>query len=113
MKQFERGVTLFKKLRKNEYNWTGKYIKEYNQMVSYYEKIIIEKDKKIELLEKENIDLKKEYRSKPKQRQICDKDIDKIKQLKKQGKSYSYISKETGWSKATISRVINNNKNMY
>lgn len=113
MKQLERGVTLFKKLRKSEYNWAGKYIKEYNQMISYYEKIIIEKDKKIELLEKENMDLKKESRSKTKHRQICDKDIKLIRQLKNQGKSYSYIANETGWSKATISRVINNNKNMY
>lgn len=113
MKQLERGVTLFKKLRKSEYNWAGKYIKEYNQMISYYEKIIIEKDKKIELLEKENMDLKKECRSKTKHRQICDKDINLIRQLKNQGKSYSYIANETGWSKATISRVINNNKNMY
>ena len=46
-------------------------------------------------------------------KQISDKDIDRIRKLKNEGKSYSYISSETGWSKATISRVINNKKNIY
>lgn len=42
---------MLKKLKKNsEYNWTGKYIKEYNQMVSYYEKQLLEKNKIIESL---------------------------------------------------------------
>lgn len=113
MKQLERGVTLFKKLRKNEYNWTGKYIKEYNQMVSYYETIIIEKNNKIEGLEKEIKQLKEESKFKTKQRQICDKDIEEIRNLKNKGYSYSYIMKVTGWSKATISRVINNKKGIY
>ena len=35
---------MLKKLKKNDYNWTGKYIKEYNQMVSYYEKQLEEKN---------------------------------------------------------------------
>ncbi|WP_261291093.1 hypothetical protein QJR30_05490 [Paraclostridium sordellii] len=37
----------------------------------------------------------------------------KIFKLKEEGKSYSLISKETDWSKATICRVINNKKELY
>ena len=35
------GITLLKKLKKQkkkDYNWVGKYIKEYNERVLYYEK---------------------------------------------------------------------------
>ncbi|WP_290063376.1 helix-turn-helix domain-containing protein [Paraclostridium bifermentans] len=102
-----------KKLKNNEYNWTFKYIKEYNDMVAYYEKQIEEKDETIELLNAENLKLKKSIKFQPKTKQISDKDILKIKKLKNEGKSYSYISKETGWSKATISRVINNKDDLY
>lgn len=102
-----------KKLKNNEYNWTFKYIKEYNDMVAYYEKQIEEKDKTIELLNTENLKLKKSIKFQSKTKQISDKDILKIKKLKSEGKSYSYISRETGWSKATISRVINNTNNIY
>lgn len=102
-----------KKLKNNEYNWTFQYIKEYNDMVAYYEKQIEEKDKTIELLTSEKIKLKKAINFHPKTKQISDKDILKIKKLKNEGKSYSYISKETGWSKATISRVINNKHGIY
>jgi hypothetical protein len=107
------GVTLIKKLRKNDYSWTFHYIKEYNQMVSYYENIIAEKNTKIDMLEKENRKLKEDCKFTTKQRQICDKDIEEIKFLKNEGRSYSYISNVTGWSKATISRVINNKKGIY
>lgn len=104
---------MFKKLKNNNYNWTFHYIKEYNQMISFYEKQLNEKNKEIKKLNDELEKLKSNSKFKTKQKQISDEDIDKIKQLKKQGKSYSYISKETGWSKATISRVINNNKGIY
>lgn len=104
---------LFKKLKNNDYNWTGKYIKEYNQMVSFYEKQLNEKDKEIKKLNNELDKLKVDSKFKTKQKQISDKDIERIKQLKENGKSYSYISNVTGWSKATISRVINNKNNMY
>ena len=104
---------MLKKLKKNEYNWTFQYIKEYNYMVAYYEKQIEEKDKTIELLNDENIKLKKSIKFQSKTKQISDKDILKIKKFKNEGKSYSFISKETGWSKATISRVINNKNNIY
>ena len=45
------GVTLLKKLKKDDYNWTGKYIREYNEMVSYYEKQLEEllKEKSVPL----------------------------------------------------------------
>lgn len=98
---------MFKK-QKNNYNWAFQYIKEYNQMVAYYEKQLNLKNKEIKKLNNELEKIKSNNKFKTKQKQISDKDIDTIKNLKKQGKSYSYISKETGWSKATISRVINN-----
>lgn len=99
---------MLKKLKKDDYNWTGKYIREYNEMVSYYEKQLEEKNRIIESLSLENDNLRKNIKFQGKQKQISDKDIDKIRKLKNEGKSYSYISSETGWSKATISRVINN-----
>lgn len=102
-----------KKLKKNDFNWTFRYIKEYNDMVSSYEKQLEEKDKIIDLLKAENLELKKSNKFQSKIKQISDQDILKIKKLKNEGKSYSYISKETGWSKATISRVINNKNNIY
>lgn len=104
---------MLKKLRNNNYNWTFHYIKEYNQMVSFYEKQLNEKNKEIKKLNHELEKLKSDSKFKTKQKQISDKDIERIKQLKEDGKSYSYISKETGWSKATISRVINNKNNIY
>lgn len=104
---------MLKKLKKDDYNWTGKYIREYNEMVSYYEKQLEEKNRIIESLSLENDNLRKNIKFQGKQKQISDKDIDKIRKLKNEGKSYSYISSETGWSKSTISRVINNKKKIY
>ena len=106
---------MLKKLRKNDYdyNWTGKYIKEYNQMISYYEKQLDEKNLKIKELEKEIETIRSSDKFKIKQKQISDEDIEIVRKLKSEGKSYSYISKKTGWSKATISRVINNKKGIY
>ncbi|WP_338658804.1 helix-turn-helix domain-containing protein [Paraclostridium sordellii] len=104
---------MLKKLRNNNYNWTFHYIKEYNQMVSFYEKQLNEKNKEIKKLNHELEKLKSDSKFKTKQKQISDKDVERIKQLKEDGKSYSYISSVTGWSKATISRVINNKNNIY
>ena len=107
------GITLLKKLKKQkkkDYNWVGKYIKEYNERVLYYEKQLAEKNKIIDYLKIENDSLRKNIKFQGKQKQISDKDIDRIRKLKNEGKSYSYISNVTGWSKATISRVINNKK---
>lgn len=99
---------MIKKLKRNNYNWTFDYIKEYNNMVAKYEKLLEEKNHTIKLLQDENIKLKSVSNLKPRQKQISSDDISKIKKLKEEGKTYSYISNETGWSKATISRVINN-----
>lgn len=104
---------MVKKRKKNDYNWTFQYIKEYNDMVAYYEKQLEKRDKAIALLDAENLKLKKAIKFQSKTKQISDTDILKIKKLKNEGKSYSYISRETGWSKATISRVINNKNNIY
>ena len=82
-------------------------------MVAYYEKQLNLKNQEIKKLNNELEKIKSDNKFKTKQKQISDKDIDIIKQLRKQGKSYSYISSETGWSKATISRVINNTKGIY
>ena len=100
---------MFKKLKKNDLNWTAKYIRDYNSMVDFYEKQIEEKNRIIESLENEinTIKLKSNKKS------ISDNDVSKILKLKEEGKSYSLISKETGWSKATICRVINNKKELY
>lgn len=107
------GVTLFKKLKKKDYNWTGKYIKEYNEMIAYYEEKIEEMNMIIDSLKYENDKLKHGTKFIGKHKQISNKDVNLIRKLKSQGYSYSSISKETGWSKATISRVINNKKNIY
>ena len=100
---------MFKKLKKNDLNWTAKYIRDYNSMVAFYEKQIEEKNRIIESLENEiNI-----IKLKSNKKSISDNDVLKILKLKEEGKSYSLISKETGWSKATICRVINNKKELY
>ena len=39
-----------KKQKKKDYNWVGKYIKEYNERVLYYEKQLAEKNKIIDYL---------------------------------------------------------------
>nr|WP_302661088.1 helix-turn-helix transcriptional regulator [uncultured Clostridium sp.] len=61
--------------------------------------------KQIKLLEER---IKKTGYLEPKERQISNEQILYIKTLRvKEGLSYKAISEETGWSKATISRVIN------
>lgn len=82
-------------------------------MIAYYEKQLDEKNNKIESLQSEIEFLRNNIKLQGKKKEISDKDINLIRNLKKEGKSYSFISKETGWSKATISRVINNKKNIY
>lgn len=82
-------------------------------MIAHYEKQLEEKNKTIELLKSENLKLKSSTKLQSKTKQISDQDILKIRKLKNKGKTYSYIANETGWSKATISRVINNKNNIY
>ena len=96
------------KRRKVDNNWTGKYIKEYNQMISYYEKQLSQKDSYIQELEKEIENLKDKKHLNLNQKQIKDEDINKIKKLRDEAISYSKISEKTGWSKTTIGKVVNN-----
>lgn len=77
-------------------------------MISYYEQLLEEKENMIKVLQEEINRFKSCGALKSRTKQITDEDIKKIKMLKEKGESYSYISNETGWSKATISRVINN-----
>ena len=100
---------MFKKLKKNDLNWAAKYIRDYNNMIAFYEKQIEEKNRIIESLENEINSIK----IKSNKKSISDNDVSKILKLKGEGKSYSSISKETGWSKANICRVINNKKELY
>ena len=64
------GCSLGKKLKKNNYNWTFEYIKQYNEMVSYYEKQLEEKSNTIESLENENKLLKSNTKLITKRKQI-------------------------------------------
>ena len=92
-------------------------INNYNNLNDEYKKIVKYSNdllKEYENLQKQcnnNIKQIKELKSKititPKKQQIKDSDIEKIKELRKQGLSYSKIVKETGWSKFTVGRVIN------
>ena len=43
----------------------------------------------------------------PKTKQIPNKDIELIKMLRNNGLSYREITRQTGWSVATVSRVLN------
>lgn len=52
---------------------------------------------------KQNVEVSKVRNS----RKISDEDVKRIKYLKKCGYSYSKISCDTGWSKGTISNVLN------
>ena len=62
-------------------------------------------------LERENLKLKKMLQEKPpmqqKQQQISIEDIEKIKELRGLGCSYSQIASDVGWSKYTVSKVLN------
>lgn len=95
------------KFRTNE-AWKRNYIKEFNDMRSEYERVILDKQHQIELLEKELEEVKqfKASNLKPKEKQIKDSDIDSIKNLRNQGLSYKEISDKTNWSKATVCRVV-------
>lgn len=108
------------KSKANE-NWKINYIKEFNQMRADYEKARSNYEKKLKIkqdeideLKKEMIALKQEIDKlnslksnlRPKEKQIRDKDIMSIKELRKKGLSYREISQKTSWSKATVCRVM-------
>lgn len=83
----------------NEIDKLEQELKDLKQMLQPYKN-------KIQKLIKENEIL----RSKsfiPKTRQITDKQIEEIKNLRNSGLSYRVIEEKTGWSKLTIGRVLN------
>lgn len=92
------------KSKPEEINWKEKY--EFLKVE--YDKIYDDNRalrKKVEELE---LRIKKTGYLEPKERQITNDEILYIKTLrKKESMSYSSISKETGWSKATVCRVLN------
>ena len=95
-------MSLFKK--KSTIDWESKY----KDLVDSYDKLY-EKNREL----KNNVKLleariKKTGYLEPKERKITDEEILYIKTLRaKEGLSYSYITKETGWSKSTVCRVLN------
>lgn len=94
---------IFNKNKSSEIDWKEKYNELKHRHDNLYEENRALK-KKVSLLETR---IKKTGYLEPKERQIKWEEILRIKALKKEGLSYSSISKETGWSKATICRVIN------
>lgn len=94
-------IAIFSK--KKTVDWEEKY----NELYKRYDEIYEENRalrKQVNLLETR---IKKTGYLEPKERQIKWEEILRIKALKKEGMSYRSISEETGWSKATISRIIN------
>lgn len=94
---------IFNKNKSSEIDWEEKYNELKHRHDNLYEenRALI---KKVNILETR---IKKTGYLEPKERQIKWEEILRIKALKKEGLSYSSISKETGWSKSTICRVIN------
>lgn len=95
-------IAIFNK--KEVTDWETKY----KDLVDDYAKIYDENrdlKKKVRELETK---IKKTGYLEPKERQISNEEILYIKTLRTKEKlSYSLISKETGWSKATVCRVLN------
>lgn len=95
-------IAIFNK--KEAINWEEKY----QELLVDYDKMYDENRnlrKKVKELETR---IKKTGYLEPKERQITNEQILYIKTLREKEKlSYSLISKETGWSKATICRVLN------
>ncbi len=93
---------------KSQDDWKINYIKDFNEMRDSYEEKLRLKQIEIDNLKKEIESLKLLRNNlKPKEKQIKDKDIEHIKELRNGGLSYREIAKETSWSKATICRVLN------
>ena len=80
-------------------------------MRDLYEAKLLKKQKEIDILKNEIERLRNAKSNlRPKEKQIKDSDIAKIKELRQSGLSYREIAKETSWSKATVCRVM---KGMY
>ena len=95
-------MAIFNKREKSD--WEEKY----NELLCRYDSLYEENrelKKKVKDLE---VRIKKTGYLEPKERQISNDEILYIKTLRvKENLRYSSIAKETGWSKATICRVIN------
>ena len=70
------------------------------------EKIKVEYEKEIERLKLELKETKEKITLQTRTREISDKQVKEIKELRVSGLSYRAIEKETGWSKFTIGRVL-------
>lgn len=93
---------------RTETDWKKNYILEFNEMRDSYEKKLQKKQMEIDTLKIEIQKLRDSKSNlKPKEKQITDEDIQKIKDLREIGLSYGEIANKTRWSKATISRVLN------
>ena len=93
---------------RTETDWKKNYIIEFNEMRDSQEKKLQKKQMEIDTLKIEIQKLRDAKNNlKPKEKQITDKDIQKIKDLREIGLSYGKIANKTRWSKATISRVLN------
>ncbi|MDB8789197.1 DNA-binding protein [Romboutsia sp. 1001216sp1] len=93
---------------KQDDEWKRNYILEFNDMRDNYEYKLQLKDVEIEKLKSEILRLRDSKNTlKPRDKQISDRDIQLIKDLRVCKLSYSEISKRTKWSKATVSRVLN------
>mgnify|MGYP004576828409 CR=1 FL=1 len=90
--------------KKNSTDWEEKYQRLEEKYSILYDKYR-EAEKEIKELKQR---IKNTGYLEPKTRQISSEDILYIKTLKaKEGLSYSKIAKESGWSKATVCRVLN------
>ncbi|MGL6120308.1 MAG: hypothetical protein ACRC0V_07350 [Fusobacteriaceae bacterium] len=89
--------------KKEAFDWEEKY----KELLSKYEKIYDENRDLRKTVKELETRIKKTGYLEPKERQITSEEILYIKTLREKEKlSYSLISKETGWSKATICRVL-------
>lgn len=81
---------------------------KYRELIDDYDKVY-EENRSLKSKVKELEDrIKKTGYLEPKERKISDSEILYIKTLRsKEGLSYNAIAKESGWSKATVCRVIN------
>lgn len=88
----------------NKVDWEEKY----KEIIAGYDKLYEENRNLRNKVKELETRIKKTGYLEPKERQISNEEILYIKTLReKEELSYSLISKETGWSKATICRVIN------
>lgn len=90
--------------RKDKLDWESKY----KELIEDYLKVYDENRQLKSKVKELETKIKKTGYLEPRERKITDEEILYIKTLRSKEKlSYSLISKETGWSKATVCRVLN------